>query len=255
MEYLITLKKSAICKKIPIIKMILNDIIPGRFLERLNRFTVQFKHDNVVDLAHLRDPGRLRELLKTDAELLLRPARNTTNRKTRFDVLAVRYEGRWVLINSGFHSDLASSLIESNLLKEFNRYSVEKREYTYGKSRLDFLLSNDISDENLLLEVKGCTLVENGIAKFPDAPTTRGKRHLEELIKAKEGGFNSAVLFLILRDDASLFSPNWEMDREFSQTLKKAREKGVIIKAYSFKITLTKEYLEISPFKSVKINI
>lgn len=234
--------------------MIITDTITGKFLERPNRFTIKFKSDNNVCLAHLRDPGRLKELLTPDVDLLLRPARNTDNRKTQFDVLAVLYEDRWVLINSGFHSDIAADLIESGLIREFNEYSIEKREYTYGNSRLDFLLSN-ISDEKLLLEVKGCTLVEDGLAKFPDAPTLRGKRHVEELIKAKDEGYNSAVLFLILRDDATKFTPNWEMDPEFSGALKKAREKGVIIKAHSFEVLLKNKYLEIKPFKSVEITI
>lgn len=235
--------------------MIIADIINGKFIERPNRFVVQFQRGNKRDLAHLRDPGRLTELLTPDARLLLRPALKMASRKTKFDVLAVLYEDRWVLINSGFHSDIAADLIEHSLLEEFNGYSVEKREYTYGNSRLDFLLSNNVLDEKILLEVKGCTLVGDGLAKFPDAPTIRGKRHVEELIKAKEEGLNSTILFLILRDDANQFSPNWEMDPEFSETLKTAHEKGVNIIAYSFEIIMKDEYLEINPFKQVKISI
>ncbi|HTX60918.1 MAG TPA: sugar fermentation stimulation protein SfsA, partial [Methanobacterium sp.] len=85
--------------------MIISNILNAKFRERPNRFTVQFKNDEAVDLAHLRDPGRLRELLTPDADLLLRPALNVKNRKTKFDVLAVSYNKLWVLINSGFHSD------------------------------------------------------------------------------------------------------------------------------------------------------
>lgn len=235
--------------------MIIKNVFTGTFKERPNRFTVKFKTGHTSELAHLRDPGRLKELLIPDAQLLLRPAQNAANRKTNFDILAVLYEDRWVLINSGFHSDIAADLIESSLLMEFKDYSVEKREYTYGNSRLDFLCSNNIIDEKLLLEVKGCTLVEDGLAKFPDAPTIRGKKHVDELIKAKMEGFNSVILFLILRDDALQFSPNWEMDPEFSETLKKAHEKGVKIIAYSFEITLKNECLQIKPFKSVEIRI
>ena len=235
--------------------MIIENVFSGTYIERPNRFTVKFRSVGVTGLAHLRDPGRLKELLTPDAELLLRRAQKTSNRKTKFDVLAVLYKNRWVLINSGFHSDIAADLIESNLLTEFDGFNIEKREYTYGKSRLDFFLSNNNLDEKLLLEVKGCTLVEDGLAKFPDAPTIRGKRHLDELIKAKEEGLNSAVLFLILRNDATEFYPNWEMDPDFSNTLQKAQEKGVIINAYSFEITLKNRYLKINPFKSVKIVI
>jgi len=235
--------------------MIIKDIINGKFIERPNRFTVQFKCDNKIELAHLRDPGRLKELLTSDAELLLRPAQNTANRKTKFDVLAVLYQGRWVLINSGFHSDIAAALIENSTVDILKEYFIEKREYTYGNSRLDFLLENSRSEGKLLLEVKGCTLVEDGLAKFPDAPTLRGKKHVEELIKAKEEGFNSAVLFLILRDDAKEFSPNWVMDPDFSKVLKKAYLTGVMLIAYSFKIVFNDNYLVIKPFKSVNINL
>jgi sugar fermentation stimulation protein A len=232
--------------------MIITNLLIGTFRERPNRFTVVFNMGNKSKLAHLRDPGRLTELLKPDVTLLLRPASNVTNRKTRYDVLAVLNEGRWVLINSGFHSDIAAELIESGMIEGFKGYSIEKREYTYGNSRLDFLLSA-LTDEKLLLEVKGCTLVEEGRAKFPDAPTLRGKRHVEELIKAKEEGFNSAVVFLILRDDAVQFSPNWDMDPGFSHKLKIAQEKGVKIVAYSFEIILKEDSLEIKPLKPVNL--
>ncbi len=234
--------------------MIITDLLTGKFLERPNRFTVKFKTGSKTEIAHLRDPGRLKELLIPDAKLLLRQARNTTKRKTKYDVLAVLNEGRWVLINSGFHSDLAAELIESGMIGEFKGYSIEKREYTYGNSRLDFLLTTQ-NDEKLLLEVKGCTLVEEGLAKFPDAPTLRGKRHLEELIKAKEENLNSAVLFLILRDDAMVFSPNWEMDPEFSTVLAQAYQAGVEIIVYSFKILLNGCCLEINPYKPVNIKL
>lgn len=235
--------------------MIITDLLTGTFRERPNRFIVKFDRGKESELAHLRDPGRLTELLTPGVKLLLKPARNAANRKTRYDVLAVLHDGRWVLINSGFHSDIAEELIESEIINEFKGYFIEKREYNYGNSRLDFLLANTEEDEKLLLEVKGCTLVEEGLAKFPDAPTLRGKRHVEELIKAKQEGLNSAVLFLIMRDDAMGFSPNWEMDPEFSNMLKIAQEKGVKIIAYSFEIILKEESLKIEPLKSVNFMI
>jgi sugar fermentation stimulation protein A len=245
------------------------NIITGTFLERPNRFTVVFKAHGMFEKAHLRDPGRLRELLLPNAQLLLRPAQNPTNRKTKYDVIAVRSEGIWVLINSGFHSDLAAELIESGILPELSDYSVEKREYTFGKSRIDFLLTDAVKEgkegkegkergergDKMLLEVKGCTLVENGHARFPDAPTLRGKRHLEELIKAKKEGMNSAVLFLIPREDAQLFSPNWEMDLEFSSTLKQAEHENVMIITYSYSLNYHENKLELKPLRQVNIKI
>jgi sugar fermentation stimulation protein A len=232
--------------------MIIKNLIHGNFVERPNRFTVTFKQDNKIINAHLRDPGRLKELLTPDVDLILRPALNTANRKTKFDVIGVLKDDLWVLINSGFHSDLAADLIDSQLIDEFDGYSVEKREYTYGKSRIDFLLSGE-DGEKMLVEVKGCTLVENGLAKFPDAPTLRGKKHVEELIYAKKEGLKASILFLITCEDAMSFSPNFQMDPDFSNALKEAHKKGVNIIAYSFKNKYKKETLKIKPFKRVKI--
>jgi len=279
------------------------NLMEGTFKERPNRFTVIFEAEGALEMAHLRDPGRLKELLFPGARLLLRPAKNLANRKTKYDVIAVWSEGIWVLINSGFHSDLAGELIESGIIGELSDYRVEKREFTFGKSRIDFLLKNirikvpnspnskvtdppnskvtdppnskvtdppnskvtDLHDskvptpnrngENMLLEVKGCTLVEGGQARFPDAPTLRGKKHLEELIKAKNEGIDSAVLFIIPRGDAKIFSPNWEMDPDFSSTLKRAEKENVLIIAYSFTLNYHKKELELKPLKKVKVRV
>lgn len=260
--------------------MIISNLIPGTFLERPNRFTVIFKMEDTLneDLngidsypeartakAHLRDPGRLEELLFPGVKLLLRPALNPEGRKTRFDVIAVFKDGNWVLINSGFHSDIAQELIESGLINELSGYSVEKREYKYGKSRIDFLLfingfnpinSNKDNHKNMLLEVKGCTLVENGHARFPDAPTTRGRKHVEELTRAMDEGYRSVVLFLILKEDAVDFAPNRVTDPDFSISLTAARNSGVLIVPYSFKNIYdpSKKKLRIKPFKRIEMS-
>jgi sugar fermentation stimulation protein A len=233
--------------------MIISNLFLGNFLERPNRFLVIFKTLDKEEKAHLRDPGRLKELLIPGVRLLLRQALNPDSRKTKYDVIAVWNKGIWILINSGFHSDLAAELLESRLLPEFSDYKVKKREFTYGKSRMDFLLAR--GEKEMLLEVKGCTLVEDGLAKFPDAPTERGKRHVGELIGAKNKGMNSAVLFLITREDAMIFSPNWEMDLAFSVALSQAKQRGVKITAYSFQNILMGDELEIKPFKRINFKI
>lgn len=233
--------------------MIIENIIKGNFVERPNRFTVTFKYEDKLENAHLRDPGRLKELLIPDVDLILRPALNMANRKTKFDVIGVLKGDLWVLINSGFHSDMAADLIDSQVIEELKGYGVQKREYTYGKSRIDFLLSNE-DGRKMLLEVKGCTLVEDGMARFPDAPTLRGKRHVEELISSKKEGLDASVLFLITCEDAESFSPNFKMDPDFSNALKQANEEGVNIIAYSFKNNYKKNILEMEPLKRVKID-
>lgn len=232
--------------------MIIENIINGKFVDRPNRFTVTFQHGDKLENAHLRDPGRLKELLTPNADLLLRHALKLGNRKTKYDVIGVLKGNLWILINSGFHSDIAEDLINSQIITEFKGYSVLKREYTCGKSRIDFLLANE-NEEKMLVEVKGCTLVGDGLALFPDAPTSRGKRHVEELISAKKEGLNASILFLILCEDAVDFSPNFKMDPEFSTALETAYESGVNVIAYSFKNNLKNDSLEIKPFKRVEI--
>ena len=235
--------------------MIIKNLIHGKFVERPNRFVVIFKTESgSTEIAHLRDPGRLKELLIPGAKLLLRKAMPNPKRKTKYDVIAVFNQNIWVLINSGFHSDIADELIKSGLIMEISDYSVQKREYTYGKSRIDFILTRD-NKIKMLLEVKGCTLVEVGLAKFPDAPTLRGKKHLDELSYSLDDGFNATVLFLILREDVFEFSPNKIMDPDFSEALIKANEKGVLIVAYSFKNIFRNNSLYIEPFKRINIKL
>jgi len=233
--------------------MKISNLFSGIFQERPNRFTVLFKKGDEFKKAHLKDPGRLKELLIPGANLLLRPALNSAVRKTKYDVIAVLKDDKWVVINSGLHSDIAARLVESGKIKEFKGYFIEKKEYTYGGSRIDFLLSNK-KENKMLVEVKGCTLVEDRLALFPDAPTTRGRKHAKELNQAKREGFNSAVLFLIMREDASEFSPNYQMDPDFSNALFDAYKNNVHIIAYSFKNIFKENFLEINPYKIIKIN-
>jgi sugar fermentation stimulation protein A len=235
--------------------MIIENLIHGKFIERPNRFIVIFEIENgSIEIAHLRDPGRLKELLIPGVKLLIRKALPNPKRKTKYDVIAVFNQNIWVLINSGFHSDIADELIKSGLIREISEYSIQRREYTYGKSRIDFILTKQ-DKIKMLLEVKGCTLVEDGIAKFPDAPTLRGKKHLEELTHSLDHGFNAVVLFLIIKDDVLEFTPNKAMDPDFSETLIEANEKGVLIIAYSFKNIYKNDSLHIEPFKRINIKL
>jgi sugar fermentation stimulation protein A len=235
--------------------MIIENLINGKFVERPNRFVVIFEIEKgSTEIAHLRDPGRLKELLIPGVKLLLRKAFPNPKRKTKYDVIAVFHQNIWVLINSGFHSDIAEDLIESGQIMEISDYSIQRREYTYGKSRIDFILMNQ-DNIKMLLEVKGCTLVEDGLAKFPDAPTIRGKKHLDELSHSIDDGFNAVVLFLIIRDDVLVFTPNTHMDHDFSDALIKANEKGVLIVAYSFKNVYINNSLHINPCKRIDIKL
>ena len=135
--------------------------------------------------------------------------------KLKYYIKAVKYNNEWVLIDSAQHSKIAMKIFE--FLPEFSEVKDIKKEITIGKSRIDFVL------DGTPLEIKGCTLVRNGLALFPDAPTERGTRHVEEIIKHK-----GIILFLIFRK-ADRFAPNLETDPKFSQKLSEARKNKINI--------------------------
>ncbi|MEE1118243.1 MAG: DNA/RNA nuclease SfsA [Methanosphaera sp.] len=211
--------------------MKISNLILVKFISRPNRFTIKFKNEkNETELAHLHDPGRLKELLVSNADVLIKyvPTYKKTSRKTKYDVIAIKYQNEWVLLNSSYHNKLVSEILTDKLINEIEDFNIFKPEYSYGNSRLDFLLK-DNKDNELFLEVKGCTLVEKGIAKFPDAPTKRGKKHVDELIKIRKKSLNAAIIILVLQNNAKSFTPNYETDKDFSDSLKEAYENNVKI--------------------------
>jgi sugar fermentation stimulation protein A len=203
----------------------------GKFKDRPNRFLT------IVDIIrpvrskaasvkiHVHDPGRLNELLFPGNRLKLRAASSKT-RKTSWDTIAAMHEGKWILIHSGFHREITEKLLKNSRTNPFGRLKSVQAEKKFGNSRLDFLLIND-NDEEIWVEVKGCTLAVSGTALFPDAPTIRGTKHLESLIKICKQGMRAAVIILVFRDDAKCFSPNEETDPLFSETFRKAVKAGV----------------------------
>lgn len=210
-------------------------------IERPNRFVaiVEIEEDGIKrqEKAHVHDPGRLIDILYPGNRLLLRKASNP-NRKTGWDVIAGRIGEEWILINSAFHRQISQWVLENRVIDELKDIDGIIPEQKFGDSRLDFLLeTNGVEGEEnekeqvkrTWVEVKGCTLAENNVAMFPDAPTTRGKRHLEELMRAVDEGYDAAIIILVLRSDAGCFTPNWMIDPDFTKTMIQAVEKGVMI--------------------------
>ena len=197
----------------------INNLIEAKFLSRPNRFVGEIKIKGDKTTAHIHDPGRLTELLTPQATLLVAQGRKTA--KLPWYVKAVEHKGEWILIDSALHSRISKKLF--GIMDDFKDYKEIKSEVILPnqigkrKSRIDFTL------DGIPLEVKGCSLVINGIGLFPDAPTERGTRHVEEIIK-----HNGMILFLLFRK-ARKFSPNSEMDPIFSKTLSKARSVGIRI--------------------------
>ncbi len=195
---------------------------PNRFVALVNIVTPEIEKSVK---AHVHDPGRLTELLTEGNRLLLKKADNP-GRKTGYDVIAAEYLGYTILINSSYHRKISEKIFGNEEISPLGKITGLRAEVNYGRSRFDFLLTVD-SGEEIWVEIKGCTLTEEGRALFPDAPTTRGRRHLEELMKIRAEGTRAAVIFLIFRPDSRCFSPKRDTDPEFSQTLEEACRQGV----------------------------
>ena len=206
----------------------------AELIERPNRFLAvarPLKHEaqgtQGTIKVHVRDPGRLKELLFAGNEILVRYAAHA-GRKTDWDLVAARHENEWILVNSGVHSAIMKAVLNNRNISPFGPLKALRSEIKYGRSRLDFLISTP-EDEKIYIEVKGCTLAKENIALFPDAPTNRGRRHLEELISISRRGYRGAVIFLIFRKDSRSFRANGETDRDFAEILYLAHTMGVEI--------------------------
>jgi sugar fermentation stimulation protein A len=216
-----------------------------------------------VTPCYLPDPGRLKELLQPGVEVLVRGlsivsssngssakeepniAKRMNVRKTKHDVFAVVLkEGKTeklVSVDTRLPNRLVLEALLQRQLKEFQKYDEIRPEFSYGSSRLDFMLERrrDRGGARCLLEVKSCNLSINGVALFPDAPTERGRRHVEELIKAKTHNEceRACILFIVQRDDAIRFEPYSSNDPRFAEALHNALSKGVEVYAYTTKIS------------------
>ncbi len=208
----------------------------GTFIRRLNRFAAEVLLDGVPTMAYIPNTGRMSELLVPGYPVLLARRPHSIGHKSHYDLLMVQTEAGWVSIDSRVPNRLLRlALSQENLGCPFASYKVIKHEATFEDSRLDFLLAED--ERRCYLEAKSVNLVRDGLALFPDAPTTRGRRHLDSLCSAKSQGFEAALVFIIQREDAESFSPNDTSDPAFGISLRKAADAGVGIYAYRCRIT------------------
>lgn len=203
------------------------------FIKRLNRFVAEISIDDQIHLSHVPNTGRMKELLLPGARIIVRQVYNS-DRKTKFDLLMVYHNDILVLIDSYMPNKILYKSLVDRKLSYFDNYIEVAREVKYKNSRFDIALKGK---RNTLIEAKCVTYVKNGIARFPDAPTSRGTKHVLELIDAVEEGFHAAVVFVIQREDAKVFMPNDSMDPKFSEALKLAHKNNVIIKAIKCKVS------------------
>lgn len=206
------------------------DVVRGRFLSRPNRFIARVELDGAETVCHVKNTGRCRELLTPGAWVYLTPGA-APGRKTAYDLIAVEKGSR--LINMDAQ---APNRVFGEFARTFDPQALSVRpEYRFGASRLDFCLERP--DGLHLVEVKGVTLEEGGHARFPDAPTERGVKHLRELISAVEQGHRATAFFLIQMANVADFAPNEDTHPAFGATLRRAAAAGVQIAAYDCRVT------------------
>ena len=206
--------------------MVYKNIVSGIFIKRPNRFIAHVLINGKEEICHVKNTGRCKELLVSGAKVILQHF-DSNLRKTKYDLIAV-YKGD-KLIN--MYSKAPNKVVYEYLKANFSDKFIIKPEYKFGNSRLDFFMER--KNEKILIEVKGCTLEENGIASFPDAPTQRGRKHLEELTEAIKNGYKSVIIFVIQMEEVLYFTSNTKNDPDFSEALLKAEKSGVIPVAFN----------------------
>ncbi len=206
------------------------DITEGFFIDRPNRFIANVEINGKKTVCHVKNTGRCKELLISGTKVYLQHSDNPS-RKTEFDLIAVEKGNILINIDSAAPNKAAAEYIR----KIFGENAVIKQEVKYGTSRIDFFIESN--GEKWFIEVKGVTLEQNGRAYFPDAPTLRGVKHLNELCAAVKEGYRACALFIIQMKGVSAFSPNNVTHPEFGKALKRAAESGVIIKAVDCLVT------------------
>lgn len=195
------------------------NIVHGKFHSRPNRFIAKVWIDNKLETVHVKNTGRCQELLLPDSEVILETSDNPA-RKTKYDLICVYKNGLgWVNIDSQAPNRVVREWLEQQ------EYTLIKPEYTYGNSRIDFYMEKN--EKKYLMEVKGCTLEIDGIGYFPDAPTTRGVKHLHELIKATKEGYECYVAFVIQMEGIQEVRANVATHKEFGEGHWKKRKRQV----------------------------
>jgi sugar fermentation stimulation protein len=214
------------------------------FLSRPNRFVAEVLIDGKAEIVHVKNTGRCKELLVNGATVILEKSDNS-NRTTQYDLIAVYKGDRLINMDSYAPNKAFFEYLKSG--KYIENITLIKPEKTFGNSRFDFYVETE--NRKIFIEVKGVTLENNGVVMFPDAPTERGIKHLNELIKAQNEGYETHAVFVVQMENVGYFTPNYATHPLFGETLEKAEKSGVVVKA--FDCIVTENSLEIN--KEVKV--
>jgi sugar fermentation stimulation protein A len=203
----------------------------GLFIRRINRFVAEVDIDGSTEKVHVKNTGRLADWLVSGRRVALADAgRDQPRRKTRYYLIAAERQGGWVNIDSQAPNAVIHEALQAGRIVELPSVRSLRREAAFGGSRFDFHFDDGVREG--FIEVKGVTLERGGTALFPDAPTARGARHLEELAKAAESGYAAFVIFLVQMEGCLRFAPHEAEDPRFAEALRQAARAGVRILAY-----------------------
>lgn len=202
-------------------------LIKGRLVKRYKRFLADIALDNgEVVVAHCTNSGSMKSCIEPNAFVYLSPATDP-NRKTRFTWEMIEINHQWVGINTAWPNLLVYEAIVNNEIQELKNYTTIKREVTFGDSRFDIYAENN--NEKCFIEVKNVSLKDGVFARFPDAITTRGQKHLNTLIEVKRQGIRAVMVYVVQRSDVEQFAPAQAIDPEYTKALINAYENGVEI--------------------------
>ncbi len=208
------------------------NITQAEFIERINRFIAYVQLGGRREKVHVKNTGRCRELLLPGAKVYLDKS-DGPKRATAYDLVAVEKNGRMINMDSQAPNKAVGEwLIKRELFPDL---CLVRPEATYGNSRFDFYMETE--KEKIFLEVKGVTLEEDGVVRFPDAPSERALKHVEELIAAKEAGYRAIILFVIQMEGVRYLMPNYETHAAFGEALARAQAAGVELLAYDCQVT------------------
>lgn len=209
-----------------------NNIYKAKFIKRLNRFVAEVELDGEKILCHVKNTGRCRELLTEGATVYLQKS-DKPDRKYKYSLITVQKGDRLVNMDSQAPNKAVYEWLKSGAA--FRNITLLKPESTYGKSRFDFYF--EYEGKKAYMEVKGVTLENDGVVSFPDAPTQRGTKHINELCECVKEGYEAYIMFVVQMKDVLYFTPNAENDPDFDEALRKAKDKGVKILCYDCEVT------------------
>lgn len=202
----------------------------GYFINRPNRFLANVMLDGKVEVCHVKNTGRCKELLMEGAIVFLEESGNP-KRKTKYDLVAI-YKGDRMI---NMDSQAPNKVVQEYLPQIFQDVVCIRPETKYKNSRFDFYVETE--QDKIFIEVKGVTLEENGVVRFPDAPTERGLKHIQELVTCKKEGYQAYIIFVVQMEDVAYFEPNVEAQPEFARELYLAKKAGVEILCFDCKVT------------------